>query len=88
MTPGYPIPEIPPIDDKSSLVVAAEEDLDNSSNPSLDKAASLAIAVEILTALDSAADIFPPLKAVTSCALYIAKTAEVGSVFGWYRTGS
>ncbi|KAJ2933857.1 hypothetical protein H1R20_g3231, partial [Candolleomyces eurysporus] len=40
------------------------------------KTASLSIALGILQAVNSAADVFPPLKTVTNAALFVAQTAD------------
>ncbi|RXW23727.1 hypothetical protein EST38_g2140 [Candolleomyces aberdarensis] len=40
------------------------------------KTASLSIAVGILQAVNSAADVFPPLKTITNAALFVAQTAD------------
>lgn len=79
-TPREARPSTPTIGDvktQTALEQGESSSLYEFSHPTHDKATPLSIAVEILKAINQAADIFPPLKTVTGAALYIAQTAEV-----------
>jgi len=54
-----------------------ETQLPNPNTDNAEETSALSIAISILTAVNSAADIFPPLKTVTSAVLYIAQEIDV-----------